>query len=213
MLGDYIDMARRMRATLPVAWCGDETPILQAVLEGIGSARAACFTLLQACIQQSRISTATGSFLDLITTDFFDQALIRRPGESDNLFRGRILHELLRPRGTRAAVVTGLQQLTGNTPYIFEPARPSDTVGYTAGGLGFGVAGGWGNLNLPFQYFITIGRPYGVGIADLAGYATGGIPVYGSPAMEVDRISDAELFAAIPPLLPVGTIAWVRLAA
>ncbi len=112
---------------------------------------------------------------------------------------------------TRSALVTALAELTGADPIIFEPARTSDTGGYRVGGVAYGVSGGWGNLALPYQLFITIARPVGGGIAQLAGYGTGGIPVYGSVSWETANISDAELFAAVPPLLPAGTIAWCRL--
>jgi hypothetical protein len=211
MVGDADDMAGRMQATLPFGWFADDAPVLQAVLQGVGTAWASCYSLLQALILQSRISTATGEFLDFISTDFFATMLLRFSGELDAAFRQRILLELLRPRGTREAITVALSQLTGQTPDIFEPARTTDTGGYNFGGCGFGVAGGWGNLGLPFQFFITVYPPVGGGIANLAGYATGGVPVRGNLAMETAQLTDADLFAAIPPLLPAGTIAWARI--
>jgi hypothetical protein len=147
----------------------------------------------------------------MISVDFFGNSLLRLPLEQDSAFEIRIKNDLLRPRATRSAVSIALQQFTGRAPLIFEPALTSDTGGYTLGGLGYGVAGGWGNLSLPFQAFITAFRPQGSGIAQLAGYGTGGIPAYGNPDMEPTPIPDASIFAAIPPLLPAATIAWVRI--
>ena len=211
MLGDFQDMARRMLAVLPRNWFGDAPPVLGAVLNGFGTAMAAIYTLIQAVIQQSRILTATGCFLDAVSVDFFGAGLGRRLDEADNSFRIRICEELLRNRSTRAAVSNGLAELTGQAPVIFEPARSSDTGGYSLGGVGYCQAGGWGNLSLPYQFFLTIFRPQGGGIAELAGYGSPGIPVYGSLTMEAAGISDSELFAAVPPLLPVAAIAWCRL--
>jgi len=205
-------MANRMQATLPSGWFSGDAPVLQAVLQGVGTAWAACYTLLQALILQSRILTATGQFLDFISTDFFGITLLRFSGELDGAFRQRILLELFRPRGTRNAISLALGQLTGQAPTIFEPARTTDTGGYTVGGCGYGVAGGWGDLGLPFQFFITVYRPLGGGIANLAGYRTGGVLVRGNLSMEANQLSDAELLAAIPPLLPTATIAWARIA-
>jgi hypothetical protein len=211
MLGDFQDMARRMLTVLPRNWFGDAPPILGAVLNGLGTAMAAVYALIQAVIQQSRILTATCSYLDAVAVDFFGNTLERRLDEADTPFRTRICEELLRSRATRAALNTGLVQLTGRAPVIFEPARSSDTGGYNLGGVGYCLAGGWGCLNLPYQFFLTIFRPQGGGIAQLAGYGSPGVPVYGSLTMEVAGISDSELFAAVPPLLPVATIAWCRL--
>jgi hypothetical protein len=211
MIGDVADMARRLLAMLPAGWFGDTTPVLGALLQGLGSAFSNFWTLLQAVILQTRIRTATGLFLDLISTDFFGGSLLRLSGEADAAFQARILQALLRPRGTRLALSTALLQLTGHLPVIFEPARTSDTGGYTVGGLGYGLGGGWGSLALPYQFFITVFRPSGGGIAQIAGYGTGGIPVYGNLSMEQAGVTDSFIQDAVPPMLPAGTTAWMRL--
>lgn len=196
---------------LPSGWFGDEAPVLAGLLQGVGSAWACIYGLIQFVIQQARVSTATGMFLDMISSDFFGGVLPRRGLEQDSAFFKRIENELLRPRATRAALTQALQELTGRTPFIFEPRLTSDTGGYTLGGLGYNVAGGWGNMSLPFQVFITAYRPHGSGIALVAGYGTGGVPVYGGQMMEPPQILDADILSAIPPLLPAATVAWTRL--
>lgn len=220
MIGDIADMAGRLLALLPAGWFGDTTPVLTALLQGLGAAFSRFWSLLQAVILQTRIKTATGMFLDLISADFFGVRLLRFVDESDAAFQTRVLQALLRPRATRSALTTALLQLTGSAPVIFEPARTTDTGGYTIGGIGYGSGtgatgfesgGGWGSLALPYQFFITVFRPAGGGIAELAGYGTGGIPVYASLSMEVTGIADSFIQAAVPPLLPAGTTAWMRL--
>ncbi len=214
MLGDADDMAGRLRAILPAGWFGEaaSTPVLGSLLLSVGNAFASFWSLLQSVILQVRISTASGSFLDMISTDFYGSSMVRLLDEQDGAFRVRLVNGLLRPRGTREALSLALLQLTGKSPVIFEPARTSDTGGYSIGGIGYGQGGGWGNLSLPFQFFITIYRPSGGGIAELAGYGTGGIPVYGSLTMEPASLPDSAIVASVPPLLPVATIAWMRLA-
>jgi hypothetical protein len=132
-------------------------------------------------------------------------------------YRARIQAELLRERGTRRAIVTTLVNLTGRVPAIFEPARTTDTGGYSAGGVGHGGGGAWGSLMLPFQVFVTAFRPAGSGIATVAGWgsAAGG---YGTGAVEYSSLSeiqgqvtDADIHSAVAAVLPVATTAWMRI--
>ncbi len=222
MVGDSNDMAARLRAILPAGWFGEPgaTPVLSSLLLGVGTAFSSFWSLLQSVIAQARIITAYGTFLDMISADFFGAGLVRFPDELDDAFRTRILQAILRPRTTRAAVALALLQLTGKSPIIFEPANTADTGGYSIGGIGYGAGeaggggggGGWGSLELPFQFFITVFRPSGGGIAEIAGYGSGGVPVYGSLSMETVGLSDSVIAASIPPLLPAATTAWMRLA-
>ena len=208
MVGDPSDMAVRMRAVVPKGWFGDETPVLDGLLQGLGVAWSFIYSFLQFTILQARISTATGTFLDMIGVDFFGPYLVRFGAEADDAFRQRVKDELLRPRATREALILALQELTGRPPLVFEPSLPSDTGGYAVGGVGFGVAGGWGNLALPFQSFITAYRPAGTGLPYLAGYSTGGIPVIGALSLEPSQIRDADINAAITRVLPASVVAW-----
>jgi hypothetical protein len=212
MIGDPPDMAARMQAVLPARWFGDAAPLLRAVLAGLGTCWSIMYGLLQTVRAQARIATASGGFLDMISADFFGTALPRRNAEADTLFRVRIDQELLRPRATRAALALALTELTGNPPVIFEPARTSDTGGYSLGGVGYGVAGGWGSLQLPYQVFVTAFRPAGGGIALLAGYGTGGIAGYGDLSMVTTVVSDADIQQAVTQILPAASIAWMNIA-
>jgi hypothetical protein len=220
MPGDVADFVRRMLQVLPVRWFADAPPIASAVLAGFGSAWAFIYGLIGTVRLMARIATATGPFLDLISIDFFAAGLPRRSGETDAAFLLRIQQEMLRPRATRAALHTALTELTGQAPVIFEPVRPADTGGYTVGGVGYatptsgsvvGGGGGWGNLQLRHQSFITVLRPLGEGIAYLAGYGTAGALAYGDLSMVATPVTDAQIFAQVTAVVPAGHLAWVRL--
>lgn len=181
--GDQADMVGRLKAVLPPTWFPNtsqgqvsNSPILDGLLNGIAWGWAQTYALLQFAKLQTRIATASGVFLDIIALDFFGTFIKRRNAELDNPFRARIQRELFREKGTRAGLIKALTDLTGRVPGVFEPAYPFDTGGYghtgmMAGtGLGYGVAGGYGCLLLPFQYFLTPHRPTGGGVAIVAGW-------------------------------------------
>ena len=175
-------MAARIRAVLPGSWFPTSSPrgpspspILDGVLAGLGAAWAAIYSLLSYTRLQTRIATATDLFLDMIAADFFSSGLARRGDEADAAFRLRILRNIFAPRATRAALSRVLTDLTGHQPVIFEPGYTHDTGGFGTfaqggGGMAYGMAGGYGSLELPFQCFVTAFRPSTEGIAQLAGY-------------------------------------------
>ena len=170
--GTRADMMSRMRAVLPPSWfpltapgaTTSATPVLDGVLSGIGCGWAYCYALIQFVVQQGRISSATGSFLDMICADFFGTTIKRLPGEADRGFRNRISANLLLPRATRSAVSQAIAALLGAPPLLFEPFRAADTGGYggaatsgAGGGGGYGTAGlRFGSSTLPFQYLVGV---------------------------------------------------------
>jgi hypothetical protein len=223
MTGDATDMRARLAALLPLRWFPDSAPVLAALLAGLADGWAWLYAMLGYVRRQTRIATATDSFLDLIAQDFFGATLARRPGEADANLRARIQAALFAPRATRPALVAALTSLTGRAPLLFEPARPADTGAYGMA-LGYGLAGGWGSLALPFQVFVTAYRPFGAGTALIAGWGNGAGGAgpspggYGSGAIEYAllappplQVSDAEINATIAAALPVAVTAWTRL--
>ncbi len=210
MTGDESDFVSRMNRLLPRRWFSDVAPLRDSVLGGLGAAWAAIYLLIQTVSAQTRIATATATFLDMVSSDFFGTWLPRRSGESDSSFRSRISKELLRPRNTRMALAAALTDLTAQPATIFEPSRPSDTGGYNVGGVGYGMAGGWGNLSLPCQSFVKARLPRGQGIAFLAGYDTGGVVAYGNMSEVMTQVSSADVYASVASILPAGYVAWIQ---
>ena len=222
MVGDQADISGRLTAVLPSRWFADQSPILAGILSGFAWAWAGSYSLLQYVKAQTRIASATDVWLDIIARDFFGSNLVRRADQGDDPFRERIQRELFRERGTRAALISVVQDLTGRPPVIFEPARTTDTGGYrlTSGGvtgLGYGLAGGWGSLNLPFQCFVTAYRPLGTGIALVSGWggSGGGFGIgaieYASLAMVQGQVTDDDINSAIAGVMPAASIAWTRI--
>ena len=217
MTGDSPDMLARLKATLPANWFADSTPTLDGLLTGLAQLWSYLYAQIRFVREQTRIASATLGFLDAISQDFFGSALPRRLAEPDVNFRSRIQAELTRERNTRQAIISVLTDLTGRAPTVFEPARPAD-AGAWGGPLGYGSGGGYGNLALPFQCFVTAYRARGNGIAQVAGYATpaGGYGVgaleYGSLAMIQGQITDADIEAAIARVMPTSAVAWTCIA-
>ena len=184
-------MLARIKAVLPARWFPDETPLLDGLATGLADAAAWLYALLANVKLQTRLATATGGFLDMIAQDYFGARIVRRAGQGDASFRARIQTELFRERGTRGALISVLQDLTGRTPVVFEPARPADTRAWGVA-LGYGLAGGWGSLMLPFQCFVTAYRPV-------------------SSGSDAGEITDADIAAAAAGVMPVAAIAWLRI--
>jgi hypothetical protein len=211
MTGTPSDIVTRLKAVLPTSWFPDQTPVLDTVLAGLATAWSSLYALLAAVQIQSRIATATGQFLDGASTDFFGSRLPRRNTESDDSFRVRVNQQLVREHATRAAIVSIVTDLTGKAPVIFEPARVSDTAGYGTAGMGYGAAGAWGSLGLPFQVFVSARRAQGVGIANIAGYGSPGPLARASLAAAAGQVTDADIYAAIASVMPTGARAWTRI--
>lgn len=221
MVGSLLDMLSRLKATLPLGWFADSTPVLDSLLSGIAAAWSSFYAQVQTVRNQTRLSTASGFGLDLIANDFFGAGLTRG-GDTDEAFRSRIAKELLRPRGTRAALVSILTDRTGRPPLVFEPARPADTGAYVRAsdppaGLAYGEAGGWGSLMMPFQALVVAYRPEESGIPSASGWQCngGGYGIgsleYASLAMSKGQVSDASIFEAVASVLPVAATAWTRI--
>lgn len=217
--GDQSDIQSRLGQLTPASWFPvGQAALRDALLQGLAAIFAFVFSLLVYVRQQTRIATATDGFLDLIAGDFFGSTLTRTLNQSDESFRSRIIINLFRERGTRNALSLVLTQLTGRAPVIFEPARPADTGAYGGPVIGYGVAGGYGSLQLPMQAFVTAFRPPGAGIPSIAGYgvttagyATPSQGEYAALSMVQSSVTDDDIYAAIDSVRPVGYVVWARI--
>lgn len=215
--GDQADFEARIKSTLP-RWFGDTHPYIDALIAGLANGWAFIYSLYAYAKLQTRIKTATDGWLDLIAGDFFGSSLIRATNQTDASFRARIIINLFRERVTRNAIIKVLQDLTGRTPLVFEPKRPLDTGAYGASILGYGVAGGYGSLLLPYQSFVTAYRQASSGIPYVAGYgvstgaySTASQAEWASLASIQGAVTDSDIYAAIDSVAPAGTITWTRI--
>lgn len=227
--GDQGDILRRLKAVVPVGWFPDQSPVLDGVLSGISAVWSWAWSLLDYVNQQLRISTATDINLDLLSADFLGAGLPRIAGENDTSYRRRIKASIFREMGTRKAVSDAIETATGQAPGIFEPALASDTGGYgsvggrVGTGLAYGMAGGYGSYDLPFQAFITAYRPSASVGGGVQGYSSAALAPYapavgGYGAGSIDylqgqssfvSISDEHLYDAANAVRPIATVLWV----
>lgn len=216
MTGDTNDMLARLKMVLPARWFADTTPILDALLTGLASAWSGLYALLGYVKGQSRIATASGIFLDIAAVDYLGGALPRRAAEADQAYSVRIRGNLLSPRATRASLMQALTNLTGRAPIIFEPLNATDTGGYNVN-LGYNTAGGYGSVNLPYQFFVTAYRPNDTPISNAGGYNAGPggydtAPMFYADAAEfAGTVSNSEIYAAIASVAPTSSIAWTQI--
>jgi hypothetical protein len=216
MTGDADDILSRIKALLPRGWFPDSTPVLDALLSAHAWCLSFVYSLIQYAKSQTRIATATDGFLDLISYDFFGGNLPRRAQEQDDPFRTRIQASIFGEKVTRNGMIKALVALTGREPIIFEPARPADTGGWGIA-TGWDTAGGWGELDLPAQVFITAFRPKGSGIPNVAGWDSpsgswdGGYSSWADLSQVQGYVSDSDIFATIAATKAEGVTAWVRI--
>jgi hypothetical protein len=217
MTGDQADVLRRIKAVLP-RWFSDSNPIIDALNQGYAYVSSFIYSLYVYAVLQTRIKTATDGWLDMIASDYFGNALLRALNQSDASFRARIIVNLFRERATRNGVSKVLVDLTGRAPIIIESLRPADTGAYSAPNSGYGVAGNYGSILIPFQAFVIAYRPSSSGIPNVAGYgyssAGYGTPSqaeYASISQIQGAVTDADIYSAIDSVKPVGTILWTRI--
>lgn len=221
--GDQADIFARLKGIVPSRWFGapsDSAPIVDAVLWGSSGILSFLYSLYAYAKLQTRIRTATDGWLDLIAADYFGPTgLLRKSGQSDASYRNDILIRLLREKATRKAMVLALTSLTGKAPTICEPQRPLDTGAYGVSTSGYGAAGFYGSVLLPYQAFVIAYRPRSsIGISGVAGYgiSTGGYgdasqAEYASISMFNGGVSDSDIYAAAAAVKPEGTITWMAI--
>lgn len=216
--GDKNDFYARLRSLLPTGWFADNSPLLNSVLVGAAQTLALCYALYRYGHKQTRISTATDGWLDMAANDFFGDALQRQVDMTDDVFRKQTMNHLFRECGTRQAIIRVLKEMTGKTPVVFEPQRPEDTGSYGGPALGYGTAGGYGSLMMPYQAFVIVRRHHFSALPYIAGYHT--TPSgYRMPSrgqyVSLDKfrgeVTDAQIYAAVAEVKLEGTLVWVRL--
>lgn len=225
MAFDAATFQARLKSLLPAGWFAQSAPNLDSLLGGLSTTWSWLSDLLDFAQQQMRISTASSNWLDLAANDFFGPEVIRRQNEGDDTFRARISKNLLLSAATRPALIDDIAALTGFAATVFEPSRCGDTGAYGAQatdgtvvpcGFAYGQTGGWGSLNLPCQFFVTIstqprqGDAMPTGYGDAGGGYSAGSTFYNSMGSIQSQITDLEVSRIIQRLLPINATAWVR---
>lgn len=211
---------------LPRGWFDPEGEVINALANAVGEPASLNFGQIAYVAKQTRLSTASDGFLDLASEDYFGRGVMkRRKAEGDEAYRARLQAELLRPLATRAALIDMVEDLTGTPPTILEPNRQPDCGAWGGASgpylMGYGVAGHYGSLGMPFQFFMTVTRPDGQGIPVVGPYYSNGVGSpggYGVGAMEYGSseeitgvVTDKEIYAAIARTVPSGVTAWVNI--
>ncbi|MEA9994524.1 hypothetical protein QN383_08730 [Pseudomonas sp. AA4] len=208
-------MLGRLKSLLPAGWFGDNNPIRDATLWAYAQSASWAYTLYLYAQAQTRIKTASDSWLDLIALDFFGNNLVRYSAQSDQSYLNRILINIFRERTTRHGMEQVLLDLTGRKALIIEPAKPND-VGCLGASMWLGVSGQLGSVVFPYQAFVTAYRPIGTGAGGWPGIKTnwfglgqtsGLIP----SAQMTPQVSDADIVAAIEATKPIATTIWYRI--
>lgn len=214
--GDFDDIHSRLQALLPAGWFGDKSPVLDCVLSSCALSLTWCYSLYAYARLQTRIATASDSWLDIAARDFFGTRLIRDEGMPDNELRRKISKSLFCERGTRQAITITLKELTGLAPTIIEPLRPADTGGYGIPTTGYGMDGRYGSRSIPYQAFVIAHRSVKSDTTDdCPQYETSDISSHSATenddmTMSSGKATDAQIYAAITAVKMQGTIVWVR---
>ena len=214
--GDTNDIRKRLKAVLPLRWFPDKAPILDGVLTAFGTAASFIYSAISFAKLQTRISTASGMFLDIAAYDFFGRRIQRKTGQNDSSFAATIQAEVLRDRVTRAGVKKAVQDLTGSPVSIFEPFNPQDTGGFGIC-FAFNAAGAWGSDDLPYTMFVNAIEPIGAGIPNLSGLndSYGGFGAGAFAFADVSKISgnvtNQDIYDAINTSRAAGITVWVKI--
>lgn len=212
MTGDPQDFQFRLAAGLPARWFPSPSPVLDGLQAGTAWAYNSAYNNLTFVASQTRIKTASGVFLDIISADFFGTSLPRLQNESDEPFRARILANLFAKGPRRQDMVNVLTLLTGKAPTIFEPSNTTDSGGWD-GAFYLDAAGGWGDPR-PYQAFLTVYRP-DTALVSLAEWDAWRLAwdAYGAWSdASPDAITDAALIAAVESTRALGITVWMRIA-
>jgi len=213
-IGDSADILSRVKQLIPSFWFSYVAPYRDAIIGALSDRAAWCYSWIIYAQKQARIATATGPFLDMIAYDFLSRYLVRK-NANDSVFRAKIKATILQERVTRKGMINAIAQLVGTPPKIFEPWNPNDAGAYGVNIFGYGVAGGWGSMQLPGQVFITVTRGPNSGIPNVGGYSNypGG---YGTPSnieyagasVELAGVTDQDILDVIVATKPTGVTAW-----
>lgn len=168
--GSQAAFVNRIRPLLPWNWFpqppasgeAEEAPVLVGMLNGFGNIFSGLWSLFTQVSGGTRLSTCSGTLLDLASVDLFGLGdFPRLAGETDASFLARIKAELFAKKNTDDAVRSALVAAGVPVPLITECWNAADCGHYSDGKTG-GSPGGYGQglihwSGQPGQVFIELG--------------------------------------------------------
>lgn len=104
----------KLKEALPSSWFSkDDSKFINAILKGFAWCCDLIDNTLAEVKKQTRILTATGGFLELISGDFFGDSVPRHLNESDNTYSSRLVSTILKEKVTPLALSTVVNELMG----------------------------------------------------------------------------------------------------
>ena len=208
--GSYDWFVARAYSRLPTNWFPDNHPILSTIIGALALAGAYAYSLLSSVKAQGRIKTSSGYMLDISAQDHFGPGNFpRRAGESDPSYSARIIAERFRPLGTKPSMISVLQDTTGLTTHVFEPALNGACDGACFADDPNSLLGSY---DMPWEAFIEVQRPPGPGIPASMGFTEHDFAdstLFAADAsLYESAIEDAEIMRAVSTTLPAGVKGW-----
>src|SRR5882724_1777047 len=204
-------------------WYGSTLPKnIDALLQNYVSSGVFNYTQYEYIDLQTRIQTATGENLDLISRDYFNNEFQRRHGQGDGSYRSMLEAFLILERGTRNGLSRALTALTGNVPVLFEFWNPADAGAYNISTTAYDISKYGGGLDdWAYQGFADVYVSAGSGMAFFGGFGEYIFPYdeidqnafnfYGSDVLLQDVITDDDIYAVINAFKLYGTVVWTRI--
>jgi hypothetical protein len=224
--GSPDDLVARVKQEIPKGWFKWVAPYRDAIIGGLSDNASWCYGFIGYARSQTRLATAYGIWLDILSYDFLGRFFVRNKA-ADDTFRALIRATILQERVTRAGMINAVKALTGNTSWIFEPWNTFDTGAYSGAGgassptpkygqMGYGVGqGGYGSMVLPGQVFMKVARSAASGVPGVGGYGSNidgygvGAIEYVGPSSELSGITDDMIYRMINMTKATGTTMWV----
>jgi hypothetical protein len=232
--GDSADILARVKRLIPSRWFAFVAPLRDGIIGGLADCAAKLYSFIIYARQQTRLATATGIWLDILSYDFLRKNLprggfinfgVNQPAPlTDDVYRSVIRATILQERVTRQGMVSAVTTLLNIPPYIFEPWNTNDAGGYRMPNFAYGTIGGWGSLLYPGQVFMKISRAgigatgvpnvggwyRGQGGIGVGGYGQGSIEYISSVTAQIGITNDL-IYKLIGNTKPSGVTCWVQI--
>ncbi len=185
--------------------------VAYALCFGLASALSGVMGVAQFVALQIYLQTTSGDFLDLWAYDFFGTNVLRKSGESDLSFMGRLSALIFAPTVTKAAITQALSATGFTEPVVREAFSPKDTGAFGAVSY-FNAGSRFGSRGYPGQIFVEAGIPSTSSSGTISAfgesYFNTGPAFYASPP--IVALDLADLYGLVNLIRAAGIKAWVK---